>query len=90
MLSWIERGDNLTYRDLLKRLQMLNSSQLDQKAQMIGDGDNYCGDLVRIYIATCDQVRFEGTMYDITDFDEEELKDMEIVAHKGDVFLLGN
>lgn len=80
----------MTYRDLLKRLKRLNGSQLDQKAQMIGDVDNYCGDLVRIYIAPCDQVLYEGTMYDITDFDEEELKGMEIVAHKGDVFLLGD
>jgi hypothetical protein len=66
----------------------MTDSQLDQKAQMIGD--DYSGDLIRIYIAPCDQVRFEDTMYDITDFDEEELKDMEIVAKKGDVFLLGD
>ena len=78
----------MTYRDLLARLQLLNSSQLDQYVQIIGD--DYSGDLIRIYVTPCDQVRFEDTMYDITDFDEEELKDMEIVAKKGDVFLLGD
>jgi hypothetical protein len=53
-------------------------------------GDEYSGDLVRVYIAPCDQVRHDDAMYDITDFDEEELKDMEIVAKKGEVFLLGD
>ena len=55
-------------------------------------GDEYGGDLLRVYIAPCDQVKYKDgdTMDDITDFDEEELKDMEIVARKGEVFLLGD
>ena len=78
----------MTYRDLLERLKRMTDSHLDQKAQMLGDG--YSGDLIRVHVFSCDQVQDEDYWSDTTDFDEEELKDMEIVAHKGDVFLLGN
>ena len=78
----------MTYRDLLELLQKMDGWKLSKTVNMIGDG--YSGSLIRIYTAPCDQVQDEEGMHDITDFDEEELKDMEIVAKKGDVFLLGD
>ena len=78
----------MTYRDLLERLQKMDGWELSKTVNMIGDG--YSGSLIRIYTAPCDQVQDEEGMHDITDFDEDELKDMEIVAKKGDVFLLGD